>query len=99
MADYTHGGMEIAEQKAMFSGFLRLVVWSCALVGVSLVFLTLHFAVGVGWFTSLGVAFVLGILIGLGLGMKSAWYGSLVGLTVLTAFIGIVAFVVGALLA
>lgn len=99
VADYTHGDMAIGEQKATFSTFMHLVVWSCALTAVSLIFLTLHFAVGLGWFVSLGVAFVVGILIGLGLGLKSAWYGSLIGLTLLTGFIGIVALVVGALLA
>jgi hypothetical protein len=97
-AEYHHGEMNVDEQAATFRGFVRVMVWCCALLAVTLVFLTLHFTtVGLGWFPALGAAFVLGILIGLVLGMKAAWYVSLVGLTAFMGFIGLVAGLVSAL--
>lgn len=88
-SDYTHGDMNIAEQSRTFSGFMRVVVWSCAVLAVGLLFLTLHYAIGMAWFTALGVAFVVGVIIGLVLGMKGGWYATLVGLAVLGGAIGV----------
>jgi hypothetical protein len=88
--------MEIAEQQRTFAGFLRVTVWASGLLAAFLVFLTLAFAVGAGWFPALAVAFVVGIVIGLGLGMKGAWYATVVGLTVLGGVIGALAAVVSA---
>jgi hypothetical protein len=97
-ADYHRGEMNVEEQAATFRSFVRIMVWCCALLAVTLVFLTLHFTtVAMGWFPALGVAFVLGVLIGLGLGMKAAWYVGLTVLTVFMAFVGVIAALVGAI--
>jgi hypothetical protein len=97
-AEYHHGEMQIAEQERTFRGFVRTTLWSCELLALTLVFLTLKYSVGLDWFTSLGVSFVLGVLIGLGLGMKGAWYAALVGLGALMAIIGVIAAILTALL-
>jgi hypothetical protein len=98
-SEYHHGDMDIGEQRRTFHGFVRMTVWSCGLLAVTLVFLTLHFTfVGLGWFPSLAVAFALGVVIGLGLGMKGTWYAVLVGLTVLMALVGGFAALIGAFL-
>ena len=94
--DYHHGEMEIAEQRRTFSGFVRVTVWASGLLAVLLVFLTLAFAVGVSWFASLAVALVLGVLIGLGLGMKGGWYAAVIGLAVLGGAIGVFGAIIGA---
>jgi hypothetical protein len=97
-AEYHHGEMNVDEQAATFRGFVRVMVWCCALLAVTLIFLTLHFtAAGMGWFPALGVAFVLGILIGLGLGLKAGWYVTMVGLSLFMGFIGVIAALVAAL--
>ena len=98
-ADYTPGEMNIGEQRRTFDLFMRMTVWGSALTAVTLVFLTLHFSVGSAWFVALGVAFVLGVVIGLVLKMKSAWYATLVGYGILGGFIGAIIAVVGALTA
>jgi hypothetical protein len=88
-AEFHHGEMNIDEQAATFHLFMRMTVWGSALLAVTLIFLTLHFtAVGLAWFVALPIAFVVGVLIGLGLGMKAAWYATLVGLGALMALIG-----------
>lgn len=98
-AEYHHGDMNVDEQAKTFSGFMRATVWGSGLLAMTLVFLTLHFTfVGLGWFTALAIAFVLGIVIGLGLGMKAAWYATVVGLTVFMGFIGVIAAIVSAIL-
>ena len=99
MADsnYTHGEMDIKEQARTFHGFMRMTVWGSAHLVILLTFLTLHFSVGTGWFTALGLAFVLGVVIGLLLKMKSAWYAALVGVGILGGVIGLLATLVSAL--
>ncbi len=97
--EYHRGEMDIEEQRRTFHRFLRLTVWGCALLAVTLMFLTLHFTVvGLGWFPSLAVALALGVVIGLGLGMKGAWYAVLIGLTVFMGLVGLIAALVSALL-
>ena len=97
--EYHHGDQEIDEQQKTFHGFLRMTVWGCSLLAVTLVFLTLHFtAVGMGWFPALAVSLALGVVIGLAIGMKGAWYATLIGLTALMGFVGLVAALVSAFL-
>jgi hypothetical protein len=97
--EYHHGDMNIAEQQKTFHGFMRMVVWNSALLILTLVFLTLHFTtVGLGWFASLAVTVVLGVLIGLGLRMKGAWYVVLFALTAFMIFVGAIAAIISAFL-
>ena len=96
---YTIGSMNIDEQKRTFHVFMRVTVWSSGLLAALLMFLTLHFCAGVAWFPALGVAFVLGVATGLALKMKSAWYATVFGLTVLGGAIGVLKIIVQALIA
>ena len=64
-ADYTRGEMNITSQKNTFDGFIAVTLWSSLLMVVTLLYLTLVFAVGTDWMSSLiGVAIV-GIVFGL----------------------------------
>lgn len=72
-ADYTRGEMNISGQEHTFSGFVRITLWSSMLLGLLVFYLTLVFAAGADWMTSLiGVA-VLGYVLGLVTSMKTAW--------------------------
>ena len=95
--DYTPGEMNIDEQRRTFSLFMRMTVWGSAHTVILLTFLVLHFSVGVAWFIALGIAFVLGVVIGLVLNMKSAWYATLFGFAVVGGFIGLIFMIVGGL--
>jgi len=98
-SDYSHGDMNVTEQSRTLSGFLRVTVWSSLVLIVVLLFSTLTFAVGMGWFMSLGIAFAVGALLGLALGMKGAWYATLVAIVGFGGFIGVMKSLVAMLIA
>lgn len=87
-ADYTRGQMDISEQRAMYVGSMKVGV-SCTLItAYSIFFLTLAFATGMGWFTSLGFGVAVGLIGGLVV-KQGAWYWvTLVALTVIAAITG-----------
>jgi len=89
-SDYTRGEMEISDQSNTFSGFIQTTIWSCGYIGIGVLLMTLIFAVGMNWMVALGISFALGILTGLALGMKTAWYATLIGMTVLMGIVGLV---------
>mgnify|MGYP000023532380 CR=1 FL=1 len=79
-SDYVRGEMDIADQKATFGGFIAVTIWGSLLTIVSVLYLTLVFAVGMDWLAGLiGTAIVGGVL-GLARGMKTSWYVTLGGL-------------------
>jgi hypothetical protein len=97
--EFHRGDMEVAEQEKTFHGFMRTTVWGSGLLALTLIFLTLHFTtVGMGWFPALAVTVVVGVLIGLGLRMKGAWYAALAVLAVFMFLIGVFTAIVSAFL-
>lgn len=88
-SNYTRGEMDITEQRSMYVGVIRAGV-SCTLVtAYSLVFLTLAFATGMGWFTSLGFALATGAIGGVAM-KQGPWYWLTTAvLTVITAIVGL----------
>ncbi|WP_417481908.1 aa3-type cytochrome c oxidase subunit IV [Maricaulis sp.] len=88
-ADYTRGEMNIASQKSTFDGFIVGTVWISLLMIVTLLYLTLVFAVGMDWMGSLiGVAIV-GVVLGLVTSMKTSWYVTVGGLFVFGLLCGL----------
>ncbi|OLF81240.1 hypothetical protein AWH62_00770 [Maricaulis sp. W15] len=81
-SDYVRGEMNIADQKATFGGFIAVSVWGSLLTVVSVLYLTLAFAVGMDWLVSLIAVGIVGGVLGLALGMKTSWYVTLGGLFV-----------------
>lgn len=71
------GGMDIADQKATFSGFMAVTVWGSALIVMTVAALVVAFALGAGWFTGVAVYAVLGVLAGAILRLGAAWWASL----------------------
>ena len=86
-SDYNRGDMEITAQKGTFSGFMVGTIYGGAAIIVGLLFPVLVFGAGFGWFPSLVASVIVGILIGIGLKLKGAWYATLIGLGVVTAII------------
>ena len=89
-SDYTRGDMEIKAQRGTFDGFMVGTIYGGAALVVILLFPILMFAVHLGWLPSLIVSVVVGIIIGMALKLKGAWYASLIGLGLVT---GIVSFI------
>ncbi|WP_417498382.1 aa3-type cytochrome c oxidase subunit IV [Maricaulis sp.] len=81
-ADYTRGEMNIASQKSTFDGFMAITLWSSLLLGLTLFYLTLVFAVGMDWMGSLFGVAIIGVVLGLLTSMKTSWYVTVGGLFV-----------------
>jgi len=81
-SDYVRGEMNIASQKSTFSGFISVTVWGSLLTIVTVLYLTLAFAVGMDWMVSLIATAIVGGVLGLALGMKTSWYVTVGGLFV-----------------
>lgn len=79
-ADHVRGEMDISHQKSTFDGFIAVSVWSSLIIGLSVLYLTLVFAVGWDWLASLIGVTVVGIVGGLVLSMKMSWYVTVAGL-------------------
>ncbi|MBU6406544.1 MAG: aa3-type cytochrome c oxidase subunit IV [Alphaproteobacteria bacterium] len=71
------GGMDIADQKTTFSGFLAATMWGSALIAMAVAGLVVAFALGAGWFAGVAVYAVLGVLAGAVLRLPGAWWASL----------------------
>lgn len=87
--EYHHGDMEIAGQKATFSGFMVATVWGCALIAMSVAMLTLAFAMQLGWFAGLAAYVVIGVAAGMIFKLPGVWWATLIASTVLLGVGGI----------
>lgn len=98
-SDHVRGEMDISHHKSTFDGFISVSVWSALITSVSLLYFTLVFAVGFDWMGSLIVSAGVGVLAGLALNMKTAWYMTVAGLFILGLIIGGVTLLFAAALA
>ena len=89
-SDYTHGTMEVDAQSGTFSGFMDGTKYGGSLIALIVIMPTLVFGVNMHWFPALIATFILGVVIGLALKLKGAWYVALVGISIVTAFVSIV---------
>jgi hypothetical protein len=58
--DYTRGQMDISEHKKTFDSVMSVSVYSSLVLGLVVLYLTLVFAAGAGWFMSLVITGALG---------------------------------------
>lgn len=86
-SDYDRGSMEITAQKSTFSGFMGGTVYGGSAIALIVILPVLIFAVGMGWFWALLTTFLIGILLGLGLKLKSGWYVGLIGGSIVAAIL------------
>lgn len=92
-SDYTRGTMEVEAQSGTFSGFMEGTKYGGALTALVVILPTLVFAVGLNWFPALIATFVLGVIMGIAMKFKGAWYVGLVGLSLLVALLVFLLFV------
>ncbi len=87
-ADYTRGQMNVSQQRAMYVGSMKAGASCTLIMAYSIFFLTLAFATGMGWFTSLGFGVAVGLIGGVIL-RQGPWYWlTLAGLTVIAVITG-----------
>lgn len=93
-SNYTHGEMNVKDQSGTFGGFMGVVKYAGALVALIVLMPTLVFGAGVTWVNALLISFVLGVIVGVALKFKAAWY---IVLVVLAIFVGIASFLLALL--
>jgi hypothetical protein len=81
-ADYVRGDMDMSQHESTFHGFMAVSTWGSLLTGLTVLYLTLAFAVGIDWLASLVGVAVVGVVAGLILSMKTSWYVTVGGLFV-----------------
>lgn len=95
MAETAHGvsergGMDIHDQKSTFHHFLVFALWGTLYTVMAVALLTVAFAMGYGWLAGVGTYAAIGVLAGLGLGMRGGWWGLVIGSTIVLALGGLV---------
>ncbi len=88
MSAYDHGSQDISSHKDTYAAIMEVIFWSGALLGLATLYLSMVFAGGMNWFTSMLIVYGLSILVGLGLKRGGAWYATMTGLAVLTVVLG-----------
>ncbi len=89
-ANFARGGMDIHGQKSTFSHFLGVSLWGTLLIIMGVALATLAFAMGLGWWAGLAAYGGIGVLAGLAVGMKSGWWMTVIGSTILLGLGGLV---------
>ena len=84
-SDYTRGDMPVDAHRGTFTGFMAGTKYGSALLVVVLLFPTLFFGTALGWFSSLVISTVIGIIIGMALKLNGAWYASIIAMAIVTA--------------
>lgn len=84
------GGMDITDQRQTFHGFLTATVWTCTLIGQSVLLLTLAFAVGLGWWSGYFAFIAVGVAAGLIFKLRSVFWAVQVVLWVLLGLGGMI---------
>jgi hypothetical protein len=90
------GGMDIADQRNTFDGFIATSLWGGVLLAQLLALLVLAFAIGAGWWPGLAAFIAIGVAVGLFFRMSAAywavqivmWVGLIVGGLVVPALAG-----------
>lgn len=77
-SDYQRGTMGVDGHKKTFGGFMGYTVYGGAAIALIVIFPTLVFGVHMGWPVALLTTLVIGVLLGLGLKLKGAWYAGMV---------------------
>ena len=88
-SNFTSGEMPVDGHNKTFNGFVAGSKWGGGIIILICMYASLTFAAKFPWPPSLVGTFVVGVLYGMGLKMKTGWYALVVGLAVLGAIISI----------
>ncbi|WP_375283481.1 aa3-type cytochrome c oxidase subunit IV [Marinicauda pacifica] len=86
--DYHRGEMNVAEQKHTFDGFISVSVFSAAVLGLVVMFLSMVFGTDLGWLTAFLITAVIGGVIGVLLKQGTAYWMTVAILGVITIIAG-----------
>ncbi|MEQ8433188.1 MAG: aa3-type cytochrome c oxidase subunit IV [Oceanicaulis sp.] len=96
MADeYTRGQMDISEHKKTFDSVMSVSVYASLLIALVVIYLTLVFAAGGGWFGSLVLTAVIGGIGGVFTRQGALYWTSVGVLVVITVIAGFLTSLMG----
>lgn len=96
--DYVRGEMNIADQEATWSGFMKVTLWASFIIALMLAYAIFTITMSMPWAVALGLLVIVGIAGGLFMGMGGAWIGTVVGLAVLAVFLQIIIWLASAVI-
>jgi len=77
-SDYQRGTMSVDGHKKTFGGFMGYTVYGGAAIALLVIFPTLVFGVHMGWLAALVTTLIIGVVLGVALKLKGAWYAGMV---------------------
>lgn len=87
-SDYNKGDMEVGAQRGTFSGFMGFTIYGGGLIALGLLLPILTVGgVGLPWLPALLITLVVGIVMGVALKLKGAWYATIILLAIITGII------------
>lgn len=86
-SDYEHGSMPVDAQAGTFKGFMGLTMYGGAFIVIVLLFPTLFYGTGLGWLPALVTSLIVGVVIGMALKFKGAWYASIISLAIVAGLL------------
>lgn len=94
-SDYTKGEMAVGAQQGTFSGFMGMTIYGGGLLALALLFPILTVGGGgLPWLTALIATVVAGIVMGVLLKLKGAWYATII---LVAGIVGVICAIVSAL--
>jgi len=86
-SNYKRGEMNVDDHTGTFGGFMDGTKYGGAAIALVVILPTLIFAVGIHWFSALIATFILGVVMGVAMKLKGAWYGGLIATSILVAIV------------
>lgn len=86
-SDYTRGEMPVEAQRGTFQGFMNWTIYGGAFIVIVLLMPTLVFGANMTWMSALIATVVVGIVLGIALKLKGAWYAVVIGMAIITALL------------
>lgn len=88
-SNHTPGSMPVEGQAKTYNGFMTGSIWGAGIIILICLYAILTFAAGFAWLPSLVGTFIVGVIYGMALKMKTGWFALVVGLAVFGAIISI----------
>lgn len=94
-SDYKPGDMPIEGHKDTYGGFLHMSIWGAGLIIMVCLLPTLVFAAKFGWWVSLILTAIVGVIFGVAMKLSARWYGAVILLFMLGVFVGVIRALLG----
>jgi uncharacterized membrane protein len=96
MSSYERGSQDISHHQDTYKLVMDITVWSGGLLGAPILFFSMIFGGGIGWFPALVSTLIAAIIAGMVLKRGGAWHATMIGLAIFTGIISLaISFIAG----